>query len=74
MTDNVENLILEHLRHIRKGLDELRLDVGDLKTRVTAIEITLGQIVTLLAGQSGRMDRIEDRLGRVERRLELADA
>ena len=69
-----ENLIIEHLRHIRRNVDETRLDLMDLKTRVTAVEVSLGQVVTLLAGQSGRMDRIEDRLGRVERRLELTDA
>jgi hypothetical protein len=69
-----ENLIIEHLRHIRPSVDETRLDVMDLKTRVTAVQVSLGQVITLLAGQSGRMDRIEDRLGRVERRLELTDA
>ena len=69
-----ENLILEHLRHIRRAADETRLDLMDLKTRVTALEVSFGQVITLLAGQSGRMDRIEDRLGRVERRLELTDA
>jgi hypothetical protein len=73
MTEN-ENLILEHLRHIRRSGDETRLDVMDLKTRVTALEVSFGQVVTLLAGQSARMDRIEDRLGRVERRLELSGA
>jgi len=65
---------LTHLRHIRRSVDETRLDVMDLKTRMTAAEVSLGQVITLLAGQSGRMDRIEDRLGRVERRLELSDA
>jgi hypothetical protein len=74
MVEGMDNLVLEHLRHIRKGVDELRLDVTDLKTRMTVVEAALGQIVTLIAGQSGRMDRIEDRLGRVERRLELMDA
>jgi hypothetical protein len=64
----------EHLRRIRRSVDETRLDLMDLKTRVTAVEVSLGQVVTLLAGQSGRMDRIEDRLGRIERRLELTDA
>jgi len=67
-----ENLILEHLRHIRRTVDETRLDLMDLKTPVTAVEV--GQVITLLAGQSGRMKRIEDRLARVERRLELSDA
>jgi hypothetical protein len=69
-----ENLIVEHLRHILRTVDETRLDLMDLKTRVTAVEVSLGQVIALLEGQSGRMDRIEDRLGRVERRLELSDA
>ncbi len=69
-----ENLILERLRHIRPTVDETRLDLMDLKTRVTSVEGSLGQVITLLAAQSGRMDRIEDRLGRVERRMELSDA
>jgi hypothetical protein len=69
-----ESLIIEHLPHIRRTVDETRLDLMDLKTRVTAVEGSLGQVITLLAARSGRMDRIEDRLGRVERRLELSDA
>ena len=74
MTESIENIVLEHLCYIRRSMDELRLDIADLKTRVTAIEITTAQIVTLLAAQSSRMNRIEDRLARVERRLELVEA
>lgn len=74
MAENVDSIVLEHLRHIRKGVDDLRLDMADLKSRGTAMEILMGQIVNLLAAQSARMDRIEERLGRVERRLELAEA
>jgi hypothetical protein len=74
MAKDADNLILEHLRHVRKAVDELRLDMSDVKARMTAVEVTMGQIVSLLATQSGRMDRIDDRLGRVERRLDLADA
>jgi hypothetical protein len=74
MSDKPDNVVLEHLRHIRRGVDELRLEVTDLKTRATTVEITMGQIVTMLAGQSARMDRIDERLARVERRLELTDA
>jgi hypothetical protein len=68
------NPILKDLLNVRQGVDELRLDMSDVKARMTAVEITMGQIVSLIATQSGRMDRIDDRLGRVERRLDLADA
>jgi hypothetical protein len=68
------NPILKDLLNARQGVDELRLDMSDVKARMTAIEVTMGQIVSLIATQSGRMDRIDDRLGRVERRLDFADA
>ena len=74
MAEEPDNLFLEQLRHIRKAVDDVKLDVADLKSRVTAIEILLGQVVSLLAAQSGRMDRIDERLARVERRLELTAA
>ena len=73
MTEDTTNIVLEHLRHIRRAVDELRLDVSDLKLRMTAVEGTLGNIQTQLAGQSARMDRMDERIGRIERRLELAD-
>jgi len=73
MTEDTTNIVLEHLRHIRPAVDELRLDVSDLKLRMTAVEGTLGNIQTQLAGQSARMDRMDERIGRIERRLELAD-
>ena len=68
------NPILKDLLNVRQGVDELRIDMSDVKARMTAVEITMGKIVSLIATQSGRMDRIDDRLGRVERRLDLADA
>ena len=74
MVENADNIVLEHLRHIRKAVDDLRLDILDVKSRATGLEILMGQMVSLMAAQSGRMDRIDERLGRVERRLELAEA
>jgi hypothetical protein len=74
MTDETANLILEHLRHIREDMPELRLDVSDLKLRMTAVEGSFAHAMTHLAGQSMRLDRIDERMARIERRLELADA
>jgi archaellum component FlaC len=51
----------------------MELDVQDIKSRMTGIEINLGQVTSQLASQSLRMDRIEERVSRIERRLELAD-
>ena len=38
MTDNVENLILEHLRAIRTDIGVIRDDITDMKLRVSSLE------------------------------------
>ncbi|MBN9510154.1 MAG: hypothetical protein J0I21_13700 [Alphaproteobacteria bacterium] len=67
-----DSLALEHLRHIRGSVDALRDDVREIKRRMTAVEVQLANVHSDFAGQSGRIDRIEDRLERIERRLDIA--
>ncbi len=74
MTDTQDNLILALLRRVDEKLDRLGEDMGDVKRRLTSLE---NQVATLhgdFAGQSVRIDRIENRLERIERRLELSPA
>jgi predicted nucleic acid-binding Zn-ribbon protein len=61
-----ENLVLEHLRHIRTAVDGLRDDMRDVKGR-------LGTLETQYAMLSNRIDRLDARIERIERRLELVD-
>ena len=63
----VENLILDHLRHMRSGMDGLREDMREVKTR-------LGILENQYASMSSRLDRLDARVERIERRLDLADA
>jgi len=74
MTDNVESLILEHLRHIRSKMDAVSLDLSDIKSRVSSLEETQGQLLVMMGGLGKRMDRFDERLGRIERRLDLENA
>ena len=74
MTDDVAHLMLEHLKHIRGKVDVLALDVMDLKSRMTGMEVQMGQVQVALAGQSQRIDRMDERLFRIERRLDLVEA
>jgi len=71
MTDNVESLILEHLRHIRNRVDQIADDVGTLKLRLSSLESQAAGLHGDNAIAHQRMDRIENRLNRIERRLEL---
>jgi chromosome segregation ATPase len=74
MTDEVQNLVLEQLRLIRKSQDETREDISDMKIRMSATERHLGEIQVQLGALNARMDRFDERLTRVERRMNLADA
>jgi archaellum component FlaC len=74
MTNNVESLILEHLKHIRGKVDVISLEVQDLKSRASATEEMLGQVLVLIGGQGKRMDRFDERLARIEKRLDLEHA
>jgi hypothetical protein len=65
MADTPENLVLMMLRKMDTKLDRVVEDLRDLKVRVTHLEE--GQ-----AGIHRRLDRIDERLDRAERRLELS--
>ena len=38
MTADTENLVLEHLRHIRARVDQIADDMTDLKLRMSGLE------------------------------------
>lgn len=82
--ENVEDLIIEHLRAIRADVTLIKDDVRELKTRVTSLEHgqgtvlqQLGHLASMLATQQGSHDKLVDRIERIERiekRLDLASA
>ena len=74
MTDDVGNLILERLRRMDDRLGNIEGDMHDMKLRMTVVEEHVGNLVLSISGLNARMDRFDERLARVERRLELRTA
>ena len=74
MTEATDNLVLEHLRHLRTGVDGLREDMQEMKRRMTSLESQVALLHGDFAGQSSRIDRLEVSLERIERRLDLIPA
>jgi predicted nuclease with TOPRIM domain len=74
MTENVESLILEHLRILREGQDRVEREVRELKTRVGSLEEHVALLHADMVGLSKRLDRLDERVERIERRLNLVDA
>ena len=79
MTENVENLILEHLKRFQASQERIERDIGEIKTRLANLESGQAAIMQHLthlaaadAAQQVAIDNISERLNRIERRLELA--
>ena len=72
MSQETESLVLEILKKIQTDVASVKFDMVDLKHRVSMIERNTADIATSYAGQSLRIDRLEERLDRIERRLELS--
>jgi len=71
MADNIDNLMLEHLKHFQATLDRVERKLGDHTQRLGRIETILADHTLSWAEQSVRIDHMADRLDRIERRLEL---
>lgn len=74
MSPSVENLVLEHLRHLRGVTESTLQKVNDLTIRMGFVEEGIARLHTEYAHVSTRIDRVEERLERIERRVGLLDA
>jgi archaellum component FlaC len=67
MADEPDNIVLAILRKIDQRSERMAEDLHDLKMHMTSVEEGL-------AGVNRRLDRLEVRVERLEKRLELSDA
>ena len=80
MTDNVENLILEHLKRFQGTLERIDRKLVELTTRqsethAAVLGLRRDQVndAEVSAHIQVQLDGVKERLERVERRLELND-
>ena len=80
MSENVENMVLEHLKRFQAPLDRVERKISELTGRVANLEggqasiiQHLGHLAAADAAQQLSTDNVNDRLDRIERRLELAN-
>lgn len=78
MSDNIGNLILEHLRHIRGKVDQIASDMDDLKARMSSLEASMVSVKREVnhgdevdARHQVSLDKLSKRIERIETRLEL---
>ena len=73
MPDEPTNIVLEHRRRIDRKVDDLAGDMRMVILRLGSIERHFGGLSISEIGQNAEIDRIKERLDRVERRLELTE-
>ena len=74
MSENVTNeLIYSVLQQMQADLAEMKFDVRDLKGRMTMVEEHLGSSIIAISGVNSRLDRLSDRVERIEKRLDLSE-
>jgi archaellum component FlaC len=66
MSPSTENLVLEHLRAIRATQDKHSEDLREIKGRLGIIEMQYANL-------SNRLDRMDERVSRIEMRLGLIE-
>lgn len=67
MTGEADNLILPILRRVDQRTERMSEDIHDMKSRLTNVEEGL-------AGVNRRVDRLDERLEKIEKHLGLIDA
>jgi hypothetical protein len=80
MTDNIDNLVLEHLRHIRGKVDKNEKEMDALKTRMTRLELAMVSVKREVSDgfeadihQHKTNDSLLSRIERIESQLDLHD-
>jgi archaellum component FlaC len=66
-------LIFSVMQKMQADMSELRFDLRDIKTRMTMVEEHLGSSIIAMSGVNSRLDRMTDRVARIEHRLDLTD-
>jgi predicted nucleic acid-binding Zn-ribbon protein len=73
MAKEPENPVLEHLRAIRGDTGHLREAVDRIELRLASVEGHIASFQLSDARQNSELDKLRQRLARIEKRLELVD-
>lgn len=78
MSENIDNLLIEHLRAIRTEIAKVKDDTNEIKMRLTSIDERLTLTEKGIANIHGDLSMLQIRMDkqaeRIEKRLELTSA
>jgi septal ring factor EnvC (AmiA/AmiB activator) len=73
MADEPRDLVLDHLRAIRAEIGAVREDRRETKARQASVEDMFSFLVSAITRVLHSLDRVADRVERIENRLGLTD-
>jgi predicted nuclease with TOPRIM domain len=73
MAEVTNELIYSVLQTMQADISELKFDVRDLKGRMTLVEEHMGHSIIGVSGINARLDRLSDRIERIETRIGLVE-
>jgi hypothetical protein len=71
MAAETDNIVLEHLRHIRSKVDQIDQRSGLVELRLSAVESHMIGLIRADADHHGNITLLKRRVERLERHLEL---
>ena len=81
MSQNIENLLLEHMKRMQAEMAAIRHDTAEIKNRMGSVETGIARISQNEAANYAEIienrhmfDRLSERVERLEKRLEIANA
>ena len=69
----IDNLVLEHLRHMRGQLDRMEHTLEDVIARPNHVERAVAGHPVQHAEINSKLDRLDARVTRIEKRLNLVE-
>jgi len=73
MSDDIDNLILEHLRAMRGDITSIKEGQREVRAELGSVRGYLAAMHSDIASSAVRSDTLETRIERIENRLDLRD-
>jgi hypothetical protein len=70
MADDADNLVLEHLRHIRSKVDSIDQRAGMVELRLSTVESHMIGLIRAEGDHHANLEQLNRRVARLERQLE----
>jgi hypothetical protein len=74
MVDEPNNIVLEHLRHIRSKVDSIDQRAGFVELRLSTVESHMIGLIRAETDHHADLEQLNRRMARMERRLDPGSA